>query len=112
MLHVAKQGQAFFIQNGYDVRMARPTDPNRLEAFRQLEDNKFYTATDIANLAPFEGSMADVKQKRRYFYINLNSHYAGQLGEPDEMMPREGSKYVTSPAWLGKKWKSLVDLDT
>ena len=89
--------------------MGRPVKPERLAAFHQLDDNKFYTASDIADLARYEGDAKETRQERRRFYVTLVSHYAKQLGEPDEMMPRQGSQHALSPAWLGVKWKALVD---
>jgi len=91
--------------------MARPVNPERLRAFHKLDDNKFYTASDIADIPDYSGDAAEKRKKRRGFYNNLVSHYAKHLGEPDEMMPRQGSQRALSPAWLGKKWKSLVDPD-
>ena len=89
--------------------MGRPVNPERLRAFHKLDDAKFYTASDIADLAVFEGDADIIRKKRRQFYVNLVSHYAKQLGEPDEMMPRQGAQHALSPAWLGEKWKSLVE---
>jgi len=89
--------------------MGRGISKERLAAFQNLEDEKFYSTSDVAQMARFEGSDAQVAQRRRTFYNNLVSHYRKRLGEPDEFVPREGTDYALSPAWLGRKWKKLIE---
>jgi len=85
--------------------------PEHLAAFRKLEDEDLYTAAEVSRLGDFKGDEAEIKRRRRNFYNNLLGLYAERLGDPDAMVPRKGTQYAKSPAWFGKHWKALVDLE-
>ena len=89
--------------------MGRKHSPERLAAFEALDPEELYTASQIADLAKFDGSKEEMKRKRRNFRANLSSFYK-PTGDPDDFVHLKGQGPL-SPAWYGKAWRKSAGLD-
>jgi len=88
--------------------MNRKPAPERLAAFSLLENETLYSASQVADLAEFEGTPAEKKQQRRNFRATLGYYYR-PAEEPDDFVQIAGQGGL-HPAWLGKTWKKSAGM--
>ena len=86
----------------YKMIMGRNMKPERVAAFQRLVDTKLYTASQVADLARFEGTQEEQKKKRQNFRSALNGYYRPE-GDPIDFVRVKGQGFQA--AWLGSDWK-------
>ena len=89
-------------------RMGKLMKPEHRSAFEKLKDEELYTVPEIARLAPFSGTVEEIRKKRRNFRVNLNGFYRERMDEEPDHVQLEGHGAMMYPAWTGKAWKAAA----